>query len=800
MKVLYYLLLTTSLSLNGLAQSTFFLSGYVRDAAGQPLSGSSLLVLDTGYGTITDSLGYYRLPIPKGLQTIQFSHQGFETQQPSLTIRANTTLSVSLVERISLLREATVTGNQPGQAVSSNTVGLTTLSVRALRTLPVLLGELDVMRSVQLLPGVSSVGEASSGFNVRGGSADQNLMLLDEVPLFNAQHLLGFLSVFNPDVVQDMSFYRGTAPAGYGGRTASVLQVRLRDANATKPELVIGLGLLSSRLKLEAPLIRQKLTVYIAGRLSTVNPLLALFPVRALTGVRGGFHDLTARIDYRPNARNKISLTAFSSADRFTLPGDSLRQVELSGSSSTFSWQTRSLTLHWSHYLSARWQAQSSIVWSRYRAMVSTPDSASAYRLTSGIDYTHVKTNFTYTPNDHWHTDMGIIGIRYGVTAGQLDALGASSQINPVSLPNEQALESALYTHTDLTLSKQWSMQAGLRVSGMARLGPDITYRYRPGQTPSSETLLDSVETSSGRFSTTFGNVEPRLSVRWAPGERYSFKLGIGRMVQYLQLLSNTTASLPADRWKIADTHLRLQIADQVSLGYFHYLPKAAVEVSIEGFYKRLTGVNDFRGNVPLLLNPYPETAVLQGNGFARGLEVFIRRSSGLLTGWLSYTFSQTRYLIAGASPSETVNNGQYYPAGHDRPHVLNAVLNYKLNSRVSLSLNGIYNSGRPVTYPVAKIYVGNRIVPYYTDRNQSRLPDYLRADISLTISNPRGSGRRFESDWNFSLYNMLGRRNAYSIYVQTTPRYADYYNIVTAYKFSVLGAVIPSISYTIRL
>ncbi|WP_097124695.1 TonB-dependent receptor [Spirosoma fluviale] len=562
MKVFYLFLLTTFLSINGWAQSTFLLTGYVRDAAEQPLSGSSLLVLDTGFGTTTDSLGYYRLPIPKGLQTIQFSHQGYETQQRSLTIRANTALTVSLVERISLLREATVTGTQPGQAVRSSSVGLTTLSVRTLRTLPVLLGELDVMRSVQLLPGVSNVGEASSGFNVRGGSADQNLMLLDEVPLFNAQHLLGFLSVFNPDVVQDMSFYRGTAPAGYGGRAASVLQVRLRDANATKPELVIGVGLLSSRLKLEMPLIRQKLTAYIAGRLSTVNPLLALFPVRALTGVRGGFHDLTARFDYRPDARNKISLTAFSSADRFTLPGDSLRQVELSGSSSTFGWQTRSLTLQWSRYLSARWQAQSSLVWSRYQATVSTPDSSSAYQLTSGLDYSHLKTNFTYTPNDRWHTDVGAIGIRYGVTAGQLEALGGASQINPVTLPNEQALEGALYSHTDLTLNKRWSMQAGLRVSGLARLGPDVTYRYRPGQTPSSETLMDSVVTPGGRFSTTFGNVEPRMSVRWAPGERVSVKLGIGRMVQYVQLLSNTTAALPADRWKVADTHLRPQIAD----------------------------------------------------------------------------------------------------------------------------------------------------------------------------------------------------------------------------------------------
>jgi hypothetical protein len=799
MKILYSILLAMLLSGYSLAQSMFSLTGYVRDAAERPLTGASVLVLDTGYGTTTDSLGFYRLPVPKGLQTIQFSHQGYETQQKGLTIRASLTLSIALTERITLLREATVSGSQPGQSVRSSTVGVTTLSVRTLRTLPVLLGELDIMRSVQLLPGVSSVGEASTGFNVRGGSADQNLILLDEVPLFNAQHLLGFLSVFNPDVVQDMTFYRGTAPASHGGRAASVLQVRLKEANATRPGLTVGVGMLSSRLMLETPLIRQKLAAYVAGRLATVNPLLALFPVRALTGVRGGFHDLTARIDYRPNARNKISLTAFSSADRFTLPGDSLRQVELSGSSSTFGWQTGSLALHWSHYLSTRWQMQSSVVWSRYRTTVSTPDSARAYQLTSGVDYAHLKTNFTYSPSARWQIDMGATGIRYGVSAGRLTALEPRSQINPVTLPDEQALEGSLYAHTDLTLSRRWSMQAGLRVSGMARLGPDITYRYQSKQAPSFETLTDSSQTPAGQFSATFGNLEPRLSVRWALSERTSLKLGIGRMVQYLQLLSNTAAALPADRWKLADTHLRPQIADQVSLGYFHHLPNAAVEVSVEGFYKWLSGVTDFRGNVPLLLNPHPETAVLQGSGFARGLEVFIRRNSGLLTGWLSYTFSQTRFRVAGSSPAEAVNKGQYYPAGYDRPHVLNAVLNYKLSSRVSLSLNGVYTSGRPVTYPVAKLYLGNRIVPYYTDRNQSRLPDYLRADIGLTITNRREGRRRFESEWNLSLYNALGRRNAYSIYVQTTPLYAEYYNAVKAYKLSVLGTVIPSVNYTIR-
>lgn len=499
MKTLYVLLFfILFLQLTSFAQSSFQLTGYVRDTAARPLAGASVQVLDVGYGSTTDSLGFYSVKVPKGLQTIQFSFAGYQAQQRSLTVRANDTMNVQLAERVTLLREAIVTGQQPGQQVLSTAVGLTKLSIRTLRNLPTLLGELDVMRSVQMLPGVSSVGEASTGFNVRGGAADQNLILLDEVPLFNAQHLLGFLSVFNPDVVQDMDFYRGSAPAHYGGRAASVLHVRLREANASKLGVSAGIGLLSSRLMLEAPLVKEKLAFYVAGRLSSVNTMLKVFPIKAVAGVKGGFNDLNARLDFRPNARNKVSLTAFRSADSFTLPGDSLNQVELSGSATTFAWRTNAATLSWSHYLSARWQVQSSAVWSRYVAEVSVPDSAKAYLLTSGVDYAQLKTNFTYAPNDRWQTDLGLSAIRYEVTAGRLDAVGTFSQVNPVRLPNEKALELALYANTDLTLSERWSVQAGLRGSWFGRLGPDVIYRYTTGAAPTPESLTDSVVTQSG--------------------------------------------------------------------------------------------------------------------------------------------------------------------------------------------------------------------------------------------------------------------------------------------------------------
>lgn len=804
-KSLPTLFLLLFVSLPAVCQSRFRLTGYVRnEQTDAPVPSASVLLLDVGLGTVTDSAGFFSLPLPKGVQTVQVSHQSFETMQRTVTARANVSLSFRLTERVTLLRETVVTANQPGQNVRSNAVGVTTLSARTLKQLPTLLGEVDVMRTVQFLPGVSSVGEASTGFNVRGGNADQNLILLDDAPLFNASHLLGFISVFNPDVVQDVSFYRGSVPANYGGRAASVLQTRLKEAKATRFGVSGGLGLISSRLKIEAPLIKNKLAFYAAGRIAYADQLLRLFPIRALTGVKAGFTDAVLRADYFPNAKNKLSLTIFQSADRFRLPGDSLRQVELDGSRSEFGWKSRIVTLGWSRYLSARWQVQTTGVWSRYRSTISTPDSARAYQLTSGIDYRQVKTNLTYVNGPRFQAEVGLSGILYDVTAGRLEPNHSRSQVNPVRLPDERAIETGVYAQADWTFSKRFSAQAGLRYSWFGRLGAATTYTYRAGVSRSPETITDSVLTGARGLAQTYGGLEPRLSVRFALSDRASVKVGLSRMIQYLQQLSNTTAALPADRWQLANAYLKPQIADQVSLGYFQNFRNDAVELSVEVFCKRLTNVNDFKGGTTLLLNRYPETAVLQGDGFARGLEVYVRKNAGLLTGWISYTYSQTRFLIDNPFADASVNNGRYYPAPYDKPHILNAILNYKLTSRISVSANGVYASGRPVTYPTAKIYVGNRIVPYFTDRNQSRLPDYIRCDLGLTINGLRDSSRpagkrRFESDWSVSVYNVLARRNAYSVYVQTPTLYAEYYNRVNAYKLSVLGSAIPSVSYNFR-
>ena len=457
--------------------------------------------------------------------------------------------------------------------------------------------------------------------------------------------------------------------------------------------------------------------------------------------------------------------------------------------------------------MSARWQLQTTAAWSRYSSTISTLDTAQAYRLNTGIAYKQAKTGLSYTNGSTLQAELGLSGIQYIITAGQLAPNHPRSQVNPVSLPNQRAIEAGLYGQADVTLSKRWSAQAGIRYSWFGQLGPATTYRYRPGAARSPETIADSVPTPPGQLGQTYGGIEPRLSLRLALGERAAIKAGFSRMIQYLQQLSNTTAALSADRWQAADTYLKPQIADQASAGYFQNLRDDAVEISVEVFYKRFTNVTDYKDGTSLLLNPYPETAVLQGNGFARGLELYIRKNAGLLTGWVSYTYSQTRFVVDSPFGEATVNKGAYYPAAYDKPHMLNVGLNYKLSSRLSVSANGVYTSGRPITYPYAKLYVGNRVVPYFTERNQDRLPDYLRFDAGLTInsinsvrvSDRPGNKHRFENDVNLSLYNLLGRRNAHSVFVQTPSESTQYYNGINAYKLSVLEAIIASISYNAR-
>jgi ferric enterobactin receptor len=781
------------------AQRKFTLSGIIRQTSNdKPLPRAAIYVDETGYGSLSDTLGRYQLLIPKGTFNITVTYQGFFAKHQRIDIDNNLRLDILMDEKANDLEEVVISANSASQNVKRLETGVTNLSIKNIKKLPTLLGELDIIKSLFSLPGVASVGEGASGFNVRGGNIDQNLILMDNAPVFNASHLMGFFSVFNPDALRDMNFYRGGIPAQYGGRTASVLNINLKDANAQQFSLSGGLGLVSSRLMVEAPIIKDRMSFFVASRFSYVGYLFKLLPQQNIKNTKADFYDITAKLEFRPTKKDKIAFTGFTGFDKFKVAGDSLANLEVNASSSLFDWRTTNATLAWVHSYNAKFTSKISGVYSSYAANIINPDSALAFKLASNIVYKNIKADFNYLPSEKQKIDFGISAIDYQIQPGKLNPDGAASQINPVTLRNESALESAIYVNDEIEISKKFSVLLGLRYSYFGNKTAGYSYQYQDGLPKSKETIIDSTLHGKG-FSQAYGGIEPRFSAKYSLNENASIKFSLNRMRQYIQLISNTTAALPTARWKSADEFMKPQIADQISIGYFQNLQDNKIEASIEFFYKKLTNVSDYKDGANLLLDKFPEASILQGTGRAYGAELYIKKNIGLITGWLSYTYSQTEFLVKGEHDEETINNGKYFPPNYNKPHILNLIASYQATKRLSFSTNFTYSTGRPITYPTAKIYVGGLVVPYYANRNQNNIPNYVRLDLAMNIDANPYKTQRFKGSWNFSVYNALNTRNAYSIFFRTKTRYAQYYNRVDIYKLSILGSMIPSISYNFK-
>lgn len=805
-KTLYNLLILLFLSLSvSYAQRKYTVSGVIRQSKdNKPLPRAAIYVDETGYGTLSDTLGRYLILVPKGTFNLTVSYQGFFTEHQRIDITNNLSIDIMMDEKANDLEEVVVSANSASQNVKRLETGVTNLNIRNMKKLPTLLGELDIIKSLFSLPGVASVGEGASGFNVRGGNIDQNLILMDNAPVFNASHLMGFFSVFNPDALRDINFYRGGIPAQYGGRTASVLNINLKDANAQKFSGQGGIGLVSSRLMLEAPIIKDKsgdakASFFIASRFSYVGYLFKLLPQQNIKNTKADFYDITTKFEFRPTTKDKIALTAFTGFDKFKVAGDSLANLEVNASSSLFNWRTTNATASWVHSFNSKLTSKISGVFSRYDANIINPDSVLAFRLESSIVYKNLKADFNFLPSEKQKIDYGLSVIDYQIQPGKLSPDNSISQINPITLRNESALESAIYINDEYEFNSKFSILLGLRYSQFINRGTGYQYNYQANLPKSIETLTDSVFYSKGKTTQTYGGLEPRFSAKYSLNERSSIKISLNRMIQYIQLISNTTAALPTARWKSADNYIKPQVADQISIGYFQNLKDNKIEASIEFFYKKLTNVADYKDGSNLILEKFPETAILQGTGRAYGAELYLKKNIGLLTGWMSYTYSQTQFLIKSKFEEETINNGEYFSPNYNKPHIFNLIASYQAAKRISFSTNFTFSTGRPITYPAAKFYVGGLIVPYYANRNQANIPNYVRLDLAMNIDANPYKNKKLKGSWNFSIYNVLNTRNAYSVFFRTQTRYAQYYNKVDIYKLSILGSMIPSISYNFK-
>ena len=758
--------------------------GIIKDGkTGEFIVGASVFAANINAGAISDKSGTFVLALPSGENTLMVSYIGYEKEVRNLTIRQNTTVNLELYKSSAKLKEVNVTaGRVADNNVSSAQTGISRLEMTELKKLPTFLGEVDVIKNIKLLPGVSSVGEAATGFNVRGGNIDQNLILLDDAPIYNSSHLFGFFSVFNPNAIKDATLYRGGIPAQYGSRVSSVLDVTQKTGNLKKFTGNGGIGIVTGRLSLEGPIIKDRTSFIVAGRSSYSNWLMHRLPNASLRESQASFYDLSTKVAHSINENNKLSLSAYQSADDFGFAVDTL-----------YKWVTRTASLKYTHIFTNNFLVDISAVYSNYTFKLLNEEENNAMEYSNGITSRHVKADFSYfLPRQEYRFGASITN--YGFQLGEVMPTSEYSQISPYQVQPEQSLETALYWNHEYEFGPRLTLTYGLRYSMFTNYGKSSVFQYEEGVPKKQRTITDTLYYNGLEPIKTYQGLEPRFSVKYSLSEMSSLKLGYNRMRQYIHLIFNTSAASPIDIWKTSNTYIKPQIGDQVSLGYFRNFSQNQYETSIEGYYKQINNMLDYKNGATLFLNPAIESDLLPGIGKAYGVEFIINKTAGRLTGLMSYTYARTLLKINGVTEEEKVNRGEWYAANYDKPHTLNIVSSYQVKKRITFSANFTYSTGRPASVPLSYYIVGPFRVPNYGDRNSYRLPAYHRLDLSWSILTNHRKNKKWEGSWNISVYNVYGRKNPYSVFFKHISGAPP-----QTYQLAVVGVPLPSISYDFK-
>jgi hypothetical protein len=768
---------------NTIGKGNAVLVGYVRDSKnGEALSGATVYVDTPAVKTVTDQFGYFSLSLPKGRHTLKINSVGMKDTRRQLMLYSDGKLTVELEDYVASLKAVVVTTERRSN-VRGTQMGVDRLNIRNIKQVPTVLGESDILRVVLTLPGVTSVGEASTGFNVRGGSADQNLILLNDATIYNPSHLFGFFSAFNTDVVKGVELYKSAIPEKYGGRLSSVLDVSTRDGNSKKLSGTGGIGLLTSRLALEGPINKEKTTFILGGRTTYSDWLLKTVPNLAYKNSSASFYDLNLNITHTIDPKNSIYLTGYLSHDRFRLNSDTL-----------YKYGNKNAIIKWKHIFNNKLFSVVSAGMDRYDYAVSSESvKLNAFKLAYDINQTHFRTEFNYNPGNKHALNFGIQGIYYKIHPGSMQPASGQSLVAPDLVAAEQAVESAIYLGDKYTITPDLSVNVGIRYSMFSYLGPHDVYNYLPGSPRTTTTVLDTTRFASGKNIKTWHGPEIRLAMRYSLSNNASVKASFNTLRQYIHTLSNTTAISPTDIWKLSDTHIRPQEGYQVSLGFYKDVPGANLETSVEVYYKRMSHFLDYKSGAVLVMNKHIETDVINTNGEAYGAEFMIKKTAGKLNGWLSYTYSSTKLKMDDPIAGELINKGDYYPANFDKPHNFNFIGNYKFSHRLSMSVNGVYSTGRPITLPIAVFLQAGAQRVFYSDRNQYRVPDYIRADLSVNIEGNHKIKKLAHSSWSLGVYNLFARQNPYSVYFQQEN------GVIKGYQLSIFGTAIPFITYNFK-
>ena len=766
------------------SQRNVTLSGYVSDLeSDESLIGVSVLLPELNTGTITNEYGFFSLTLPAGVYTVQIRYLGFETLTRELSLNEDVNENFELTPQAEVLDEVIVEENIELLNVRNPQMSVNKLAINTIKKIPAVLGEVDVIKSITLLPGVTNAGEGASGFNVRGGAADQNLILLDEAILFNSSHLFGFFSVFNPDAIKDIQLYKGGIPASYGGRASSVLNIYQKEGNRKKFESQGGIGLISSRLLLEGPLKKEKSSFLIGGRSSYAHLFLPL--IESVDNNKAYFYDLNTKLSYTLNDRNTIYLSGYFGRDVFDI--DNLFDLAYGNSVANF---------RWNHLFSNKLFSNLSLIYSDYDYTLDFGLAEFDWNL--GITNFNFKYDFKHYLNDKTKLEYGLNGIYYKFDPGFIQPTAESSPVQARKLENKFAFENAVYAGVSYQLSSKINLQAGLRLSNFLRLGQKMnTYAndnpllyIESSQIYEEAQPTGSVTYSKGEVIKSFTYPEPRFSMAYQLDSDQSFKLSYNRMAQYLHLISNTNSPTPIDVWAPSGKYIDPQLLDQVAVGYFKIFDNNRYNLEVEAFYKTIQNRLDYIDGAELIANDAIEQILLTGQARAGGLEVLFRKNEGKLTGWIAYTLSRSEQQTQGRTSSEVgINYGNWYATPYDKTHDISITTNYDLNKRWNLNANFIYQTGQPITYPNAQYQFSGFSIPNFESRNSSRLPAYHRLDVSAVYSPKKRSG-----EWVFGIYNFYNRKNAASIRFQE--------NLETgrneALRLTIFG-IIPSVTYNFK-
>jgi hypothetical protein len=773
---LLFVLLTLLISSFVFSQN-ISISGTIKDAnTGEDLFGAAVVVKElTNTGAQTNVYGFYSLTVPSGEYTLIYRAAGYENKSLMVNLQKDTSINIELgvPSDVQEIEEVVITSKKENNNITSAQMEVTRLNPKDIETIPILFGEQDIMKTMQLTPGVKGAGEGNAGFFVRGGGADQNLILIDESTVYNASHLLGFFSVFNSDAIKDVSLYKSGIPAEYGGRASSVMDVRMRDGNSKKYAATGGIGLISSRLTLEGPIVKDKGSFIVSGRRSYADIFLPLAPNIDLDNTKLYFYDLNLKANYQFGQKDRIYLSGYFGRDEFLLDDQF-----------GFNWGNQTGTLRWNHIFSDKLFSNTSLIYSQFDYQFTIGSGADGFGIRSSIRDYNVKQDFSYFLNSNNTLKFGLNAVHHTFEPGVLES-GANIGFNPIELNKRRALELGAYIQNEQKIGNRWALMYGLRYSGFNYMGDGVAYTY-----DDDGVLLEQRSYEAWESIQYYQGLEPRFSANFIINEKSSVKAGFNRIFQYIHQLSNTTTSSPTDVWVPTSNNVKPQIGDQIAIGYYRNFKDNTYKLSVETYHKWLQNQIDYRPNASLILNENIEGELVYGTGRAYGVEFQLKKTKGNFTGWVNYTLSRALRQF------DAIDNGQAFSARQDRIHDVSVVLSYKLKEKWVFSTSFVYYTGDAVTFPSAQYSYDGYEVPYVGQRNGNRLPDYHRLDLGATWY--LKERKHLEQSINFSIYNVYNRENAFSV------RFTDSFEGNTSGRTqavqTALFKIIPSITWNFNI